>query len=55
VFTGDPGHQSASGSDRFNLPNRVEKGITYRKVRVSYSLSCKVGEPQLPGSQDQTP
>lgn len=54
VFTGSPGHQSSSGSDRANLPDRVEEGITYREVRVDYSLSCKVAEPRLLGSPDQT-
>lgn len=38
-FSGTPGHESASGSDRTNLPRRVEKDVTYRHVRVNYRLA----------------
>lgn len=41
-FTGVPAYQSASGSDRANLPQRVEKDVTYRHVRVDYWLAAKV-------------
>jgi hypothetical protein len=41
-FTGVPAYDSASGSDRANLPERVEKDITYRDVRVDYRLAAKV-------------
>jgi hypothetical protein len=37
-FTGIPGHQSGSGSNRANLPERVAKDVTYRHVRVDYWL-----------------
>ena len=33
-FTGFPAYESASGSDRGNLPERVETDVTYRDVRV---------------------
>jgi hypothetical protein len=38
-FSGTPGHESASGSDRVNLPQCVEKGVTYRRVRIDYRLA----------------
>lgn len=41
-FTGTPGHQSSSGSDRANLPKRVEKDTTYRHVRVDYWLESEL-------------
>jgi hypothetical protein len=41
-FTGTPGHESASGSDRHNLPPRVRASATYRDVRVDYRLAAKV-------------
>jgi hypothetical protein len=41
-FFGEPGHESASGSDRTNLPDRVEPGITYRDVRVDYRLASRL-------------
>lgn len=44
-FTGSPAYQSASGSDRVNLPERVEKDVTYRHVRVDYWLAAKVIYP----------
>ncbi|MEU7856898.1 hypothetical protein [Nonomuraea sp. NPDC049141] len=38
-FSGRPGHESGSGSDRTNLPDRVEENITYRHVQVDYVLA----------------
>ena len=52
VFTGDPGHQSASGSDRTNLPDRVEEGVTYHDVRVDYRLASKLIDPTMHRSHD---
>jgi hypothetical protein len=49
-FFGEPGHESASGSDRTNLPEKVEPGVTYRDVRVDYRLASR-----LAGSRAQTP
>jgi hypothetical protein len=41
-FHGDPDHESASGSDRSNLPEEVEPGVTYRDVRVDYRLATRL-------------
>jgi hypothetical protein len=41
-FFGEPGHKSASGSDRTNLPERVEPGVTYRDVRVDYRFANRL-------------
>jgi hypothetical protein len=41
-FFGEPGHESASGSDRTNLPGKVEPGVTYRDVRVDYRLASRL-------------
>lgn len=41
-FTGFPAFESASGTDRVNLPERVEPDVTYRDVRVVYWLAAKV-------------
>ena len=41
-FTGSPGHESASGDDRFNLPGRVKAAVTYRNVHVDYRLAAKL-------------
>lgn len=38
-FGGAPGHESADGTDRVNLPRPVKKDVTYRHVRVDYRLA----------------
>jgi hypothetical protein len=43
-FFGEPDHESTSGSDRTNLPEKVEPGVTYRKVRVDYRLATRLVE-----------
>jgi hypothetical protein len=43
--TGVPAYESASGNERANLPERVEKDVTYRDVRVHYWLAAKVIYP----------
>jgi hypothetical protein len=45
-FFGEPGHESGSGSDRTNLPETVEPGVTYRNVRVDYRLASRHAEPR---------
>ena len=49
-FTGVPAHESGSGSERANLPERVEKDVTYRDVQVHYWLAAKVLYPSQPDS-----
>jgi hypothetical protein len=55
-FFGEPGHESASGSDRTNLPEKVEPGVTYRDVRVDYRLAsrlaAKTGDVWIYGSPE---
>jgi hypothetical protein len=51
-FTGVPACQSASGSDRANLPEHVEKDVTYRDVRVDYWLAAKVIYPSQADDDD---
>jgi hypothetical protein len=54
-FFGEPGHESASGSDRTNLPEKVEPGVTYRNVRVDYRLASRLAEPRAPTPRTGTP
>ncbi len=44
-FTGTPGHESASGSDRANLPGCVEEDVTYHDVWVDYWLAAALRYP----------
>ncbi|HXS33894.1 MAG TPA: hypothetical protein VN758_09005 [Solirubrobacterales bacterium] len=37
--------QTASGSERQNLPDEVEPGVTYRDVRVRWRAAARLGEP----------
>jgi hypothetical protein len=46
-FFGGPEHESASGSDRENLPEQVEPGVTYRDVRVDYRLATRLVATEL--------
>jgi hypothetical protein len=41
-FSGSPEPESASGSDRRNLPERVRPAVTYRDVQVDYRLVAKL-------------
>jgi hypothetical protein len=50
-FSGSPGHESASGSDRRNLPQRVRPAVTYRDVQVDYRLAATLNWE--PGEDDQ--
>lgn len=57
-FTGTPDHDSGSGSDRVNVPERVEKDVTYRQVRVDYRLASALldldeGTQSPPGHSGQ--
>ncbi|WP_046472434.1 hypothetical protein [Allosalinactinospora lopnorensis] len=47
-FPGDADQESASGSDRVNLPDQVETGVTYRDVRVDYRIASRLTDPDHP-------
>lgn len=44
TFPGDDDQESASGSDRTNLPDQVESGVTYRNIRVDYRAASRLPE-----------
>jgi len=48
-FTGDAADESTSGSVRTNLPDEVEENVTYRDVRVHYTIEAKL--PRIDGSR----
>jgi hypothetical protein len=48
--------QTASGSERKNLPDEVEPGVTYRDVRVRWRAAARLGEagsPEDPAEPEQ--
>ncbi len=48
-FTGHPERESASGTDRENLPDEVEPDVTYRdpKVRLRIASALARDDPEL--------
>jgi hypothetical protein len=41
-FTGDAPREQVSGSERENLPEEVEPGVTYRDVRVRWRAAARI-------------
>lgn len=41
-LSGSPDHDGESGSERMNLADEVEPGVTYRNVRVDYRLANRL-------------
>jgi hypothetical protein len=54
-FTETPGHESASGSDRANLPERVESDVTYHDVQVDYWLAAALWYPAEAAARIRAP
>lgn len=47
-FEGEPGEESTSETERENLPDEVEPGVTYRNVEVRWSASSRIVHPTDP-------
>jgi len=47
-FEGEPGVRSSSRTERENLPDEVEPGVTYRDVEVRWRARAKVVHPADP-------
>lgn len=45
---GDGEPETASGSERQNLPDEVEPGVTYRDVHVRWRAAARLKEPASP-------
>ena len=46
-FPGHPERESASGTDRENLPEEVEPGVTYRNPRVRLRIATALADADL--------
>ena len=44
TFEGHPRRESASGTDRENLPDEVERGVTYRDPEVRLRIASALDE-----------
>jgi hypothetical protein len=41
-FSGEPDHDSTSGTERRNLPDEVEPGVTYRRPWVRLRIASEI-------------
>ncbi len=46
-FPGYPERESVSGTERENLPDEVEPGVTYRNPRVRLRIATVLADPEL--------
>lgn len=47
-FEGEPGVRASSETERENLPDRVEPGVTYRNVKVRWRARASIDHPTDP-------
>jgi hypothetical protein len=45
--------ESASGSERKNLPEEVEPGVTYKDVRVRWGAAARIEDPGGESDEEQ--
>ena len=45
--------ESASGSERKNLPEEVEPGVTYKDVRVRWGAAARIEDPGGESEEEQ--
>lgn len=50
---GDSELETASGSERRNLPEEVEPGVTYRDVRVRWRAAGRLRDPASSGDAEE--
>jgi hypothetical protein len=46
--------KTSSGSERANLPEEVEPGVTYRDVRLRWQASARLEDPDSNAQSDKT-
>jgi len=51
---GRTGLRTSSGSERENLPEEVEPGVTYRDVRVRWQASARLEDPDADAQPGKT-
>lgn len=44
-YEGDPDHKTRSQVERENIPEGPEEGVTYRDVKVSWSVAQRIVHP----------
>jgi hypothetical protein len=53
-FSGSPGRESVSGTERENLPEEVEEGVTYRDARVRLRIASKISDEALEDAEKRS-
>jgi hypothetical protein len=49
-FEGEPAERSSSKTERENLPDEVEAGVTYRNIEVRWQARSRIVHPSDPSS-----
>lgn len=50
-FDGEPAVESSSRTERENLPDKVEPGVTYRDIGVRWRARARIVHPTDPGAR----
>jgi hypothetical protein len=45
TYYGEPGHETDAEVERENIPEEPEAGVTYRDVKVSWSVAQRIVHP----------
>jgi hypothetical protein len=54
-FDGEPGERSSSKSERENLPEQVEPGVTYLDIGVRWQARSRIDHPGDPAPNEPQP
>jgi hypothetical protein len=45
TYYGEPGHETDATVERENIPEEPEEGVTYRDVKVDWSVAQRIAHP----------
>jgi hypothetical protein len=54
-FEGEPDAESSIRSERERLPEKLEPGVTYRRVAVRWRAEARLGDPTDPDVEETPP
>ena len=52
TYYGEPGHETDAKVERENIPEEPEAGVTYRDVKVSWSVAQRIVHPTDAGDDE---
>jgi hypothetical protein len=53
-FEGEPAERSSSKTERDNLPDEVEAGVTYRNIEVRWQARSRIVHPSDPSGRRES-